>query len=407
MSVINKMLRDLDQRQSGASTPALARAARDQGLDITRGTAAISPATRRRTRSGAVWLLLTLSLLVLGAAGWWWLSPRSQSAVASAPPAPVVQAPAPLVAPPAALAGPATASAAVPLAASASGTGKSQVAASASMASRASMPEAVPAKTRLALAGQAGVSMPASSAPASASGKAPPVAAVSAPALAGLSLRLSTEPSGALKPGATETQAQALTPPSALPLLASSAAAVPAVAEARPAAVLGTARVSASQGAQEVLAQAQALTRLGDLTGAAAILREALQRAPASTAVSDRAGLVRDYVRLGLASGSLQDSLAVLEQQQSALAEVADVWALHGHLAQRLGRHTQASAAYLRALALKADEPRWMLGAAVSLAAAGQTGQAGQWAEKARQLGALPVDVANYLRELGVLVQRD
>ncbi len=391
MSVINKMLRDLDQRQSGASTPALARAARDQGLDITRGTAAISPATRRRTRSGAVLAGVGCGGLVV--------------AVATKP-----------------AGGGVCATRAGGTSASTLGraTGSTRRAShclcSRALGSQRQWHREVSGgrfskhgQPRQHARGRTGQdpSMPASSAPASASGKAPPVAAVSAPALAGLSLRLSTEPSGALKPGATETQAQALTPPSALPLLASSAAAVPAVAEARPAALLGTARVSASQGAQEVLAQAQALTRLGDLTGAAAILREALQRAPASTAVSDRAGLVRDYVRLGLASGSLQDSLAVLEQQQSALAEVADVWALHGHLAQRLGRHTQASAAYVRALALKADEPRWMLGAAVSLAAAGQTGQAGQWAEKARQLGALPVDVANYLRELGVLVQRD
>ena len=63
--------------------------------------------------------------------------------------------------------------------------------------------------------------------------------------------------------------------------------------------------------------------------------------------------------------------------------------------------------AYLQSLSQRPHEPRWMLGAAVSLAAQGQLGPAGELAEQARQAGALPADVANYLRQLGVAVRPD
>ena len=56
---------------------------------------------------------------------------------------------------------------------------------------------------------------------------------------------------------------------------------------------------------------------------------------------------------------------------------------------------------------MKPDEPRWMLGAAVSLAAQGQTAAAGELAEKARGMGAVRPEVANYLRQLGVVIRTD
>lgn len=97
----------------------------------------------------------------------------------------------------------------------------------------------------------------------------------------------------------------------------------------------------------------------------------------------------------------------MLERLEPRLAGVADIWALRGNAAQRLGRHAEAANAYLKGLALNPNESRWMLGAAVSLAAQGQTGPAGELAEKARVAGALRRDVANYLRQLGVLIRSD
>jgi len=46
-----------------------------------------------------------------------------------------------------------------------------------------------------------------------------------------------------------------------------------------------------------------------------------------------------------------------------------------------------------------------MLAAAVSLAAQGQTAPAADLAEKARRAGFLPSAVANYLQQLGVVLQ--
>jgi Flp pilus assembly protein TadD len=110
---------------------------------------------------------------------------------------------------------------------------------------------------------------------------------------------------------------------------------------------------------------------------------------------------------MALAQGQAQEALATLERLEPQLAGVADIWALRGNVAQRLGHHPDAAQAYLRSLALRPDEPRWMLGAAVSLAAQGKTAAAAELAEKARAAGALRPDVANYLRQLGVVVRSD
>jgi Flp pilus assembly protein TadD len=80
---------------------------------------------------------------------------------------------------------------------------------------------------------------------------------------------------------------------------------------------------------------------------------------------------------------------------------------MRGNAAQRLGQHAEAVHSYQRALALRPDETRWMLGAAVSLAAQGQTAAAGEWADKARVMGALRPELAAYLRQLGVTIHTD
>lgn len=94
----------------------------------------------------------------------------------------------------------------------------------------------------------------------------------------------------------------------------------------------------------------------------------------------------------------------MLTRLEPALAGAADVWAIRGNAAQRLGRHAESAAAYQRALTLRPNEPRWMLGAAVSLAAQGQTIAAAELAEKARAGGVLSPEVASYLRQSGVIL---
>jgi Flp pilus assembly protein TadD len=108
-----------------------------------------------------------------------------------------------------------------------------------------------------------------------------------------------------------------------------------------------------------------------------------------------------------LADGQVSQALTVLTRLEPQLSQLADVWAMRGNAAQRLGRHTEAAQSYQKALTFKPDEPRWMLGAAVSLAAQGQTAAAAELADKARSMGALRPEVASYLRQLGVTMRAD
>jgi Flp pilus assembly protein TadD len=157
----------------------------------------------------------------------------------------------------------------------------------------------------------------------------------------------------------------------------------------------------------QALAQAQSLWNSGAHEAALELLREALavvERAAAGNPTL-LATLARELARMEMAQGRVAPALSLLTRLEPALSGVAEVWALRGNAAQRLGRHEESAAAYLMALKLRPNEARWMLGAAVSLAAQGQTASAAELAEKARAGGALSPDVAGYLRQLGVPLQ--
>jgi len=139
------------------------------------------------------------------------------------------------------------------------------------------------------------------------------------------------------------------------------------------------------------------------------LLREALAAAERAAPVGTPSGnhselvlLARELARMDLIEDRAGPTLEMLTRLEPALSSFADIWAIRGNAAQRLGRHQESVAAYLMALKLRPDEPRWMLGAAVSLAAQGQTVSAAELAEKARVGGVLNPEVAAYLRELGV-----
>jgi tetratricopeptide (TPR) repeat protein len=164
-----------------------------------------------------------------------------------------------------------------------------------------------------------------------------------------------------------------------------------------------------SPAAQEALAQAQQLWNAGSRSAAIDLLHEALilaERANLAGAPSGSssviASIARELARMELAEGRVSQVLVLLTRLEPLLSDVADIWAIRGNAAQRLGQHPESAAAYLMALKLRPNEPRWMLGAAVSLAAQGQTSAAAELAEKARDGGALSPEVASYLRQLGV-----
>ena len=161
--------------------------------------------------------------------------------------------------------------------------------------------------------------------------------------------------------------------------------------------------------ALDALAQAQSLWNAGSRDAAIELVSEALavvERAPLTGTASGNTALLsslaRELARMEMAEGRIKEALKMLTRLEPALSGVADVWAMRGNAAQRLGKHEESVAAYRSALKLRPNEPRWMLGAAVSLAAQGQTDGAAELSEKARAAGVLSPEVAAYLRQLDV-----
>ena len=96
--------------------------------------------------------------------------------------------------------------------------------------------------------------------------------------------------------------------------------------------------------------------------------------------------------------------LAVLKRYEPVWAAQADLWAVRGNAAQRVSNYAESVQAYRMALKLRPGESRWMLGAAVSLAAQGQTAAAAELVEQARAVAVASPEVLLYLRQLGVPV---
>jgi Flp pilus assembly protein TadD len=164
--------------------------------------------------------------------------------------------------------------------------------------------------------------------------------------------------------------------------------------------------------ALDVLAQSQRLWESGMRDAATDLLREAVaaaersyESARSSDANANLARLVRELVRMELAEGRASRAMELLIRVEPALALEADFWALRGNVAQRLERYPDSSKAYLAALKLRPGEPRWMLGAAVSLAIQGQLAAATELAEQARVVGGLSQEMKAYLQQLGVPIR--
>jgi tetratricopeptide (TPR) repeat protein len=217
------------------------------------------------------------------------------------------------------------------------------------------------------------------------------------------------------------TASSAATEPLQLRMTATSAIArtLPAGLAATPGNAASTTTPSAAAGAEsanssarqaqagrEALTQAQALWSAGSHDAAIELLQQALALAerssPAGATQPLLASMARELGRMLLADGRAAATLELLTRLEPALGREADIWALRGNAAQRLGRHPDSVRAYNTALQLRPGEQRWLLGAAVSLAALGQTAQASEMVDKARALGPVSKDVLAYLRQAGV-----
>jgi tetratricopeptide (TPR) repeat protein len=166
------------------------------------------------------------------------------------------------------------------------------------------------------------------------------------------------------------------------------------------------------QAAREALAQAQTLWNAGAHDNAIDLLQQAVataersaQSTPGVPATQALATLARDLARMQVAQGRPGATVDTLTRLEPLLSGDPDIWAVRANAAQRAGRHQESINAYTTALQSRPNEQRWLLGAAVSSAALGQTNNAAALAEKAASVGPLPKDVQAYLRQMGVALK--
>ena len=428
MSVINKMLRDLDRRQADGATPVQSWESRTgMTRDVSKIDYSVGAERKQNSTSFAVLMAVLLTALVFSAAagGWWYLSqnqstqrpvdqakqvsiPVPSVAVAAVAPAPVPAPPAPIPPvpiPPVAGApiAPTTAPAAVvPAAPAIPVNSKPAVVVT---------PEPAPSPVQPKAVVVAAPAIPSKIVPWSAT---PSIAPVLPAAAAKLPKTESVAPTDAplkidrpvplaSKPNATSNPAVAAP---ARPVVERPANGAPTAAAAVSEAPTNTSRPSP---ATEALAQAQSLWNSGAHQEAIGLAREALVTAERTNLASPSAGnksmlasLARELARMEMAQGRVREALEMLTRLEPVLFTNADVWAMRGNAAQRLGRHAESVAAYVMALRLRPNEARWMLAAAISLANQGQMADAAELTERARVGGALTPEVAAYLKQLGV-----
>lgn len=371
MSVINKVLRDLDQRQSPSNRPAS-----DPLRRYTVGVETPEPPRRKATPRSRTGVWFTLALLVIAAGGVLvWLRMGQPTGMPSSAPLTlqlkdddVLKLPP--IEPPAA---PAAIAMAPP------------------PGEAAAVPVVVPtAENTAAVAPAAAVEA-----------KAPPVVATPP-------LQLPATPAAAAPKATAAAKPLPAAAPSPKPVAPPAVAAADAGAGAGskpPAATLPAPQAPAQrqqQAARDALAQAQTLWNTGSQDTAVSTLQAAVAVAERQDSAGMLLPLVRELARMELAQGNPAAALELLVRLEPQLKNQPDLWAVRANAAQRLGRHQDSVLAYAVALQSRPAESRWLLGMAVSLAAMGQTVQAGAMVERARASGPISPDVALYLRQQGV-----
>ncbi|HEY5580040.1 MAG TPA: hypothetical protein VIK56_02590, partial [Rhodoferax sp.] len=318
MSVINKMLRDLDSRQTGGpapfSTPAQGVEARAGAARNTLSVKRTEPPGRQAPSLARTLQLVTAVLTVGGVAAWWYLNQSAARQPAAALTRQVaitkalsieqpVPSPAPLATSSVTAAPPAVPTAPV---------------------SVATKPAVVPRPESASLPVAVAVPAPRSVA-----------------AYLDFSLKMDNflqhtpSPTVVPRPPVAGT-ARATAAPTMAPAAPSEAAPAPtAVTKAiTSAAPPGSARAPA---AQEALAQAQQLWNAGSRSAAIDLLHEALTLAeranlagapPGSPSVV--AAIARELARMELAEGRVSQVLVLLTRLEPVLSGVADIWAIRG-----------------------------------------------------------------------------
>lgn len=390
MSVINKMLRDLDQRQDAhAPTAAPAPAA----SVLRHGTASVSfgkPAAQRTTRRPGLWLgmgALVLAGVCAGAWLWWQNQGASTGVDIAAPPAATVALPA---------SAPAVAASVASVAFAASAPADPPTPPASDAGAVAAAPAVAASPTPGATATAMTLRMESSL-----SARQAMDALLSTPAP-------SAAPVAVAAPAPTPAPAPAPTAPAVTERPKARTAPHPAVASPTPASETTVQRQQQAGG--DAIAQAQNLWNSGSHDAAIDLVQQSIAAAERSAKAGTPSGaanallvpLVREMARMQLAEARFGAVWEMLTRLEPLLGNQADLWAIRANAAQRLGRHQDSVHAYMMALQSRPDEQRWLLGTAVSLAALGQTSSAAEMAEKARALGPVSKDILAYLRQNGV-----
>jgi MSHA biogenesis protein MshN len=290
-------------------------------------------------------------------------------------------------------------------------------------------PAAIPAQAPLAPAAVA----PAPTFPpaAAVAPMAPAVAVAGSPALK-LDIDLAKLPEAkpiamAAKPPATAKPAKPASPAPAVAPPAPAPAALPAAATDEPRIDKQSRQPSAAERAQAEFRRGQLAQRQGAADEAMVRYRAALAEQPEHVASRQAlAGLLierRHYddaeeaLRRGLAlfprqpywpmtlarlrveRGDAPAALDILQRQAAAGEASADYQGFHGALLQRLGRAAEAIERYAAATRLAPNEARWWAGLGIALEGSGRAAEARNAFERARGLPGLPAELAAHIEQ--------
>jgi MSHA biogenesis protein MshN len=372
MSLINKMLRDLDARRAPAAD-------RAQLQDMVH-------ATQQRPGRALPWVALAIAVMAAGGAGtWYWLAGRSQPPAAAA----VQVAAAPVPAPQPA--------SAVPRAADVPSVVERRADAGASAApapvavarTETPRPKKEEVKARAGQAGAAATPRPAAPAPSVAS-KPPAAAPAAVPATAVAGAKPapppSTEPSIEKRPHTALASEAAENEYNKAIVALRRGATAEAVTGLQSALRLDMLHVPARQALLSLLLRQQ---QWGE---AQALAEEGLSLDPGQV------GWAIALARLQMENGRLMEATETLARHARYADRNADYLAFQALLLQKQKRYHEACDRYIAAVTLRPGEARWWYGLGVSLEADARPQEAHEAFVKAKDAGNLPPELAGSLK---------
>lgn len=142
------------------------------------------------------------------------------------------------------------------------------------------------------------------------------------------------------------------------------------------------------------------LAREGRLEPAMTLLAEGLNLAPGEPTLSML------LARLQVERGGVNEAIATLQRGLPAAGDDAEYRAFLAALAQRVGNHGEAIAHYAVALRQQPANGTWLAGLGISLEATGRTPEAAEAFLRARNSGTLPTGLRQYVYERSARLQQ-